>query len=204
MTAFDGLRSAKQAARQSACARRQLIGAAAAPDALAAALGHLLAAVPIAPGAAIAGYWPIEAEFDVRPMLEHFDRAGHPCGLPVVVARRAPLVFRRWRKGDRLVAGRFGTFEPAADANLIEPDVLLVPLLGFDEAGYRLGYGGGFYDRTLATLRARRAVLAVGVAFADQEVAALPTSPTDEPLDWIVTERGARRFAAPQRRQAPT
>jgi 5-formyltetrahydrofolate cyclo-ligase len=104
------------------------------------------------------------------------------------------LDFHRYDVGQTLVPGGFGLSEPARDWPQVEPDVLVVPLLAFDARGYRIGYGAGFYDRTLAKLRAARNVLAVGFAFAGQEFETVPHDENDQRLDWIVTEIGARKF----------
>lgn len=188
--------AAKRKLRETARARRAAIDAALRASAARAVARHVLDAVPIPKGAVVSGYWPIGDELDIRPLLAALDRRGHPLCLPVVTGRGQPLVFRAWRPGDALTPAPFGTRVPPEDAPERVPHALLVPLLAFDKAGYRLGYGGGFYDRTLARLRASDpATLAVGVAFAAQEVAAVPHAATDERLDWIVTERGARRIA---------
>jgi 5-formyltetrahydrofolate cyclo-ligase len=112
-----------------------------------------------------------------------------PVCVPVIPGPGMPLRFREWSPGCRMVAGAFGALIPAEGAWL-EPQVLIVPLLSFDRRGYRLGYGGGFYDRTLERLRSRGATLALGFAFAAQEVAEVPTEPTDQPLDAVLTETG--------------
>lgn len=164
------------------------------PQAGAALRAHFDAAVAIPPGAAVSGYWPLEGELDIRPVLEHLHAMGHEIGLPVVVGTGQPLVFRRWSPGAALVAGRFNVHTPPTDAAEVVPQVLLVPLLAFDPEGYRLGYGGGFYDRTLEKLRREAHALAIGVAYAAQEVPRVPRGPFDQPLDWIVTERAAFRF----------
>jgi 5-formyltetrahydrofolate cyclo-ligase len=137
-------------------------------------------------GAALAGYMPMRTEIDPLPAM-----AAHPgpVGLPVVLSRGQPLRFREWTPGAALVTGEFGVQVPAEGA-WIDPDVVIVPLLAFDRRGFRLGYGGGFYDRTLEALRARRPRLAIGFAFAAQEVPAVPVEPTDQRLDLILTERG--------------
>lgn len=141
---------------------------------------------------AMSGFLPIGSEVDSRPTLVGALSRGLDIALPAVIEPAAPLVFRRWRPGDPLVKEAFGTSAPAPDAPLVVPDILLVPLLAFDRAGYRLGYGGGFYDRTLERLRAAgRAVLAVGIGLAAQEVDAVPREGYDQPLDWIVTETDA-------------
>jgi 5-formyltetrahydrofolate cyclo-ligase len=120
---------------------------------------------------------------------------GHGLCLPVVVGRGRALAFRRWRTGEALIEGAYGAQVPANGAEVCTPTVLLVPLLAFDRAGYRLGYGGGFYDRTLAGLRAQAPVLAVGLAYAGQEMPAVPREATDQPLDWLVTEAWAAKAA---------
>jgi 5-formyltetrahydrofolate cyclo-ligase len=167
-----------------------------APGAGEAVARHTLAAVPIRPGCPASGYWPVGEELDIRPLLGRLHEAGHPLGLPVVVGQRRPLVFRRWRPGDALAPATLNIPVPRPEAGEIVPELVLVPLLAFDDEGYRLGYGGGFYDLTIAELRQRSpATLAVGVAYAAQRVEALPHEPYDQRLDWIVTERGARRLA---------
>jgi 5-formyltetrahydrofolate cyclo-ligase len=143
------------------------------------------------PGAVASGFWPFGPEIDVRPILYHLHAAGHPIALPVVVKRGLPLLFRAWRPGQALVAGSFGVPRPDKDQPELTPAVLIVPLLAFDRSGYRLGYGGGFYDRTLSGLRGNGRALAVGVGFSAQEVARIPRDATDERLDWMVTEREA-------------
>lgn len=144
-------------------------------------------------GQAVAAYPPMRGEIDPLPALAAHDG---PVALPVVLAPATPLVFRRWAPGEALEAGPFGTRHPPATAPRIVPRLLLIPLAGFDAAGNRLGYGGGFYDRTLAGLRARGPVTAIGIAFAAQQTAPIPAEPTDEPLDAVVTEAGLTVFAA--------
>ncbi len=188
--------AAKRRLRDAARARRAAIDPGSRAAAAEAVARHVLDTVPLAPGAVVSGYWPIGDELDIRPLLVSLDRRGHPLCLPVVTGRGRPLVFRVWRPGDPLAPASFGTQVPPEGAPERDPQALLVPLLAFDDAGYRLGYGGGFYDRTLARLRAANpTTLAVGVAFAAQRVEAVPHTAADERLDWIVTERGARKIA---------
>jgi 5-formyltetrahydrofolate cyclo-ligase len=155
---------------------------------------HALAHVPFPTGAGVAGYAPMGDEADPLPLLKALVERGHQTGLPVTPGGRVPLVFRRWAPGEALVPARFSLEEPPATAATFEPTILLVPLLAFDHDGHRLGYGAGYYDRTLEKLRASRAVLAIGIAFAGQEVDEAPAEPHDQKLDWVITERGARRF----------
>ncbi len=150
---------------------------------------RLLDSLAIPADATVSGYWPLRDELDPRPILSALATRGQRLCLPVVVESGALLVFRGWKPDVSLEPAAFGTQVPGADCPVLEPDLLLVPLLAFDRRGFRLGYGGGFYDRTLATLRGRRPVLAVGLAFAAQEVDAVPVEAGDEPLDRIVTER---------------
>jgi 5-formyltetrahydrofolate cyclo-ligase len=135
-------------------------------------------------------------EIDPRPLLTTLAARGHPICLPTVPAARQALLFRQWRPGDALVAGAYGTEVPGPEAPALTPQVLIVPLLAFDEAGYRLGYGGGFYDRTLDGLRPQGAVLAIGAAYAGQACEAVPHDDHDQKLDWIVTEHSARRIVS--------
>lgn len=150
-----------------------------------------LAGIPWHAELGIAGYWPMAGEADVRPLLAALAEGGCRVALPVVEAADRPLLFRRWHPGMALDAGPHGTFHPPADAPVLDPDLLLVPMLAFDRCGRRLGYGGGYYDRTLALLRARRKITAVGVAYAAQEMPLIPDEPHDQRLDWIVTETAA-------------
>src|SRR5690606_21479225 len=179
----------KKALRAAMLERRR---AACSPDAGEAAAAHFLAAVPIAPGATISAYWPMGEELDPRPLMRAVHAAGHGVVLPAVVARGAPLVFRVWTPDTTLSPNVFGTSAPPAHAPEAEPDVLVIPLLAFHRSGWRLGYGGGYYDRTLRALRGRRPILAVGFGYAAQEVTTPLREPFDEPLDWLATEAWAR------------
>ncbi|HYD29721.1 MAG TPA: 5-formyltetrahydrofolate cyclo-ligase [Azospirillaceae bacterium] len=184
---MDEQREAKSAAR--AFARILRGRAALGGDGAAEAIRlRVLAEVPIPRDAVVAGYWPMGTEADVRPLLLSLHQAGHTCALPVVAERGRPLSFRAWAPETKLVKAAFGVREPEATAPEVRPSVLLVPLLSFDRAGHRLGYGGGFYDRTIQALRTGGGALTVGVGFAAQEVTAVPRDDHDQVLDWIVTE----------------
>jgi len=165
------------------------------PDAGKQACRHFLTQVGFPAGAEISAYLPVKDEFDVMPFAYTAHAFGHRIGMPVVLGKGKPLQFREWTPDTVLETGTMGIPIPPADAALIMPRLLLVPLMAFDAQGYRLGYGGGFYDRTLATLRVLEPeTLAVGVCFAGLEVEAVPHDNYDQPLDWIVTEEGARAF----------
>ncbi|MFV3128712.1 5-formyltetrahydrofolate cyclo-ligase [Niveispirillum sp. KHB5.9] len=191
----DPIAQAKQAARIEAREARAHCHVEAGPAAGAAIATHLLSLLPdLRSGPlTIAGYYPKGDEADVTPSLAALADAGHATALPVVTGRAWPLIFRLWRPGHPLVPGAFRVMEPMGDAPLVQPDIVLVPLLAFDKAGFRLGYGGGFYDRTLEVLRAEVRVIAVGIGYAGQGVDKLPVDAYDQRLDWIVTEQGAWR-----------
>jgi 5-formyltetrahydrofolate cyclo-ligase len=157
-------------------------------------LDHFLADVPRTSGASVAGYFPIRSEADPVPLMVELATLGHTCALPRVMKAESPLRFFRWAPGSETEEGAFGTRVPPKKSEEILPDILLVPLVAFDLAGARLGYGGGFYDRTLRDLRAKRPCIAVGIAYSAQEQDSLPHDMYDEPLDWVVTEKGSRRF----------
>jgi 5-formyltetrahydrofolate cyclo-ligase len=154
-----------------------------------------LAGLPMPMLGVVSGYMPIDDELDPLPLMGQLAARGLTCALPVVVGRDRPLLFREWTPGMAMQPGRFGIPAPGPQALEVQPSVLLVPLLAFDRAGRRLGYGGGFYDRTLAGLRADAAVVAVGLAYAAQEIPAVPADARDQRLDWIVTEREVLSFA---------
>ncbi len=170
--------------------RRGEIPAAEAERAARALRDRVIACDLIVAGAAVSGFWPIGDEIDPRPLMRALAARGHALCLPVTLARGQPLLFRRWQEGDELVAAGFGTFVPKPEAPPLRPDVLLVPLLAFDHRGSRLGYGVGYYDRTLTALRgAGPRIMAIGVGFAAQEVTEVPAGPGDQRLDAIATER---------------
>ena len=157
----------------------------------------LLAEFDPAPSTPIAGYWPLAEELDVRPALQALFERHCRCLLPAVIGPDQALVFRHWQPGDQLRTTAFGVREPDPVRPAVDPRIMLVPLIAFDDAGHRLGFGGGFYDRTLAALRHRPKgppLAAIGVAFACQQVDSVPHDGFDQPLDGVVTERGALRI----------
>jgi len=144
-------------------------------------------------GRVLAGYMPMRTEIDPLPAMTAHDG---PVCVPVITGKGQPLRFREWTPGCALIAGDFGALIPA-DGAWLEPEVLIVPLLSFDLRGFRLGYGGGFYDRTLEGLRSRHPIQAVGFAFAAQQVPHVPIDATDQQLDAIMTEAGPATILRP-------
>jgi 5-formyltetrahydrofolate cyclo-ligase len=144
--------------------------------------------VEIAPGATVAGYSPIRSELDPTPLMQMLAAEGARLALPVITARGQSLRFRVWHPGDRLLPGPLGILEPSPAAAEIVPDIVLVPLAAFDRTGHRIGYGAGHYDRTLAQLHKSKGFAAIGLAFAAQEVEAVPALQHDVPLDYVLTE----------------
>ncbi len=182
----DTLIDAKRAARAAGLAARE----AGDPRAGLLLAGHVLERFAPPPGTVVAGYWPLGREIDPRPLMLALAGRGHPLVLPVTGKRGTPLVFRRFRFGDRLDAGPFGTRQPGTGAEALSPDVLLVPVVAFDAAGVRIGHGAGYYDATLAVLRSRGKVIALGCGHAAQRAEHLPAGPHDQRLDAIATEHG--------------
>ena len=143
----------------------------------------------IAPGTIVSGYSPIRNEIDPVPWMRKLAEAGVKLALPAVLARGKSLAFRAWSPDDRLMLGPLGILEPSPAAAELVPDIMLVPLAAFDAAGHRIGYGAGHYDYTLAHLRKTKAITAIGVAFAVQQIKAVPALPHDVALDYVLTEK---------------
>jgi len=144
--------------------------------------------VAIRPGMVVSGYSPIRSELDPAPLMRALAAQGARLALPAITARDRPLNFRVWSPGDALVRGPLGILEPPPEATEVIPDIVLVPLAAFDRLGHRIGYGAGHYDRSLASLRSARHIVAIGVAFAAQQIAAVPMQPHDVALDYVLTE----------------
>jgi 5-formyltetrahydrofolate cyclo-ligase len=179
---------AKAAIRREAKARRDALS----PDVRAAAAQAVAARpFPVAatPGAIVSGFMPMRSEINPIPLMRTLADAGAQLALPVIAGRGRPLIMRAYAFGEALAAGVWGIREPMPDAPEVLPDIVLVPLLAFARSGHRIGYGAGYYDMTITALRAGKTVLAVGVAFAAQEIASVPTTPRDARLDLVLTER---------------
>jgi 5-formyltetrahydrofolate cyclo-ligase len=145
--------------------------------------------VPTAPGMIVSGFMPMRSEINPLPLLRNLAAQGAQLALPVIQGRGKPLLMRAWSFGAPLEARQWGIKEPADDATVVEPDVLIVPLACFDRSGHRIGFGAGYFDKTIRALRAKKAVIAAGVAFAAQEIAHVPATDFDERLDLVLTER---------------
>ena len=143
----------------------------------------------IAPGTIVAGFMPMKSEINPLPLLRKLADAGAQLALPAIAGRGKPLIMRAWNFGDAFKAGQWGIREPVPEAPEVAPDILIVPLACFDRAGHRIGYGAGYYDMTIHALRAAKPVTAIGVAFAQQEIAQVPATERDERLDLVLTER---------------
>jgi 5-formyltetrahydrofolate cyclo-ligase len=173
--------------RREALARREALPA----DARAAAAQAIAARpfpVAVPSGAIVSGFMPLKSEINPLPLLRKLAEAGAQLALPVVAGRGQPLTMRAFTFGDTLASGVWGIREPKPEAAEVFPDILIVPLLAFDRRGHRLGYGAGYYDMTINALRARKPVTAVGIAFAQQEIAEVPTTLRDARLDLVLTE----------------
>ncbi len=186
------LEDAKAGLRVMALKRRAAIDGSERAAAARAAGEHFLANVTLTPGQVVAIYWPIRDELDSKYLLTRLMDAGQPVCLPVVLGEGLPLELRLWEEGAPLYPAGFGTLAPDDAAPVVEPDVIVMPLLGFDKEGTRLGYGGGYYDRTLGRLGKRPRL--VGLAYAFQELDHIPREPHDIPLSAVVTEAGYRQF----------
>ncbi|MGP1276589.1 MAG: 5-formyltetrahydrofolate cyclo-ligase [Caulobacterales bacterium] len=184
----------KARARRHALARREGL-AAGAPDAAHALAGNFPDAAWPAVNAVVSGYWPVRGEIDPRPLMETFLLEQAQLALPVVIAKDAPLQFRAWTPGDGLEKGAFGIDVPEARKPVLVPSLVLVPLAAFDDRCHRLGYGGGFYDRTLSALRTAGPVIAVGLAYEGQRVGRISAGRHDVALDYVVTEQRCYRAA---------
>jgi len=191
----------KNTIRKEARARRAALSASG-PD-FAARIANLAAQLLLETGVAVASYCPFRDEADPGSLARVLAERGHPLLLPRIEGPDRPLVFRRWQAGDATERNSWGIVEPLRTAEAVEPKALLVPLLAFDDRGHRLGYGGGYYDRSLASLRAKGDVIAICIAYAGQEMNPLPHDRHDEPLDMVLTEEGLRRFGRRRDHQSP-
>jgi 5-formyltetrahydrofolate cyclo-ligase len=179
--------------RASALAKREAISEAKRAKAAQALAKHGLP-IEITAGMVISGYSPIRNEIDPVPLMQKLASQGARLALPSINARGKSLIFRAWSPGDRLTLGMLGIPEPSPAASEVVPDIMLVPLAAFDASGHRIGYGAGHYDHTFAHLRKVKAVTGIGLAFAAQQIEAVPALPHDVRLDFVLTESGTFDF----------
>ncbi|MGE0564279.1 MAG: 5-formyltetrahydrofolate cyclo-ligase [Pseudolabrys sp.] len=151
--------------------------------------------VEVTPGAIVSGFMPMKTEINPLPLMRKLAAAGARLALPAIDRRGKPLIMRAWNVGEPLASGQWGIREPTADAPQVDPDILLVPLAAFDRRGHRIGYGAGYYDMTIGALRAKKAVTAIGLAFAAQEIERVPDTERDQRLDFVLTEREVIRIS---------
>ena len=178
----------KAALRAAALARRDAL-----PAATRAAAAQTIASrafpVPVAAGSIVAGFSPMKSEINPVPLMRKLSDAGAQLALPAIAGRGHPLIMRAWHFGAPLKAGQWGIREPTPDAPEVVPDILIVPLATFDRQGHRIGYGAGYYDMTINALRAKKTIIAVGIAYAAQEIERVPATGRDARLDLVLTER---------------
>lgn len=183
----------KRALREQQKARRAAALAALGPGLNDDLVRHGTALLGDRPPGIVSAYYPMEGEIWPLRLMAALRAKGHSLALPVMQGKADPLLFRAWTPGDELIPGVWGIRQPARSKPTVLPDILLVPLLAFDRRGWRLGYGGGYFDRTLRDLRRRKAILAVGLGLDELEVDAVPHLDYDERLDWILTPSGVRQ-----------
>lgn len=188
MSSADVLTAAKAELRRGALAARDQL-----PPAERQAAAEAIAARPfpvaIGPGAIVSGFSPMRSEINPLPLMRRLSGEGAKLALPVVAGRGRPLIMRSWEFGDRLVPGVWGIRQPGPEASEVLPDIMLVPLAAFDRSGYRIGYGAGYYDMTIAAVRAAKPTVAIGLAYAAQEIKTVPVQEWDARLDFVLTER---------------
>jgi 5-formyltetrahydrofolate cyclo-ligase len=188
MSELTSIDSRKTQIRRDAVTRRDAL-----PAVERAAAAATIAARPlpvaVPSGAIVSGFSPLKSEINPVPLMRAFAAAGARLALPVVAGRGKPLIMRAWNFGEPLASGVWGIREPPESAPEVFPDILIVPMLAFDRSGHRIGYGAGYYDMTIARLRGMKPVFALGIAYAAQEIAEIPTTPRDAALDLVLTER---------------
>jgi 5-formyltetrahydrofolate cyclo-ligase len=188
MSPSDAISELKTIVRKDARMRRDGIPAAERAQA-AEAIAARAFPLAIRPGTIVSGFMPLKTEINPLPLMRKLEAAGARLALPAIAGRGKPLTMRAFAFGDELASGQWGIREPKAGAPEVVPDIMLVPLLAFDRNGHRIGYGAGYYDMTIAKLRAIAPVIAAGIAFAAQEIEEVPVTPRDARLDLVLTER---------------
>ena len=186
----EDLLTKKKRLREAAIAQRKAAFEAHGAEASRLVAAHGLDFLKLGAGAVVSGFAAIRDEINPAPLMTWLHAEGFRLALPVMQQKGKPLLLRAWTPGDVMNVAAWGIAEPREDKPEVEPDVVLVPLLAFDPWGHRLGYGGGFYDRTLAKIRKSKPVVAVGLAYDEQKVDAVPVESYDERLDWVLTPSG--------------
>jgi 5-formyltetrahydrofolate cyclo-ligase len=187
----------KRAERTRALARRAEAHARFGVEAGQALAEQGLSFLTLASPVVVAGFSAIRDEIDAGPLLARLAKEGHRLALPVMQGKGRPLLFRAWAPGDKMALAQWGIAEPLPEQPEVYPDVVLVPLLAVDAKGYRLGYGGGFYDRTLQGLRVKKPIIAVGIGYDEQRIDVVPHLDYDQRLDWVLTPSGPLRCSGP-------
>ncbi|MGE5512197.1 MAG: 5-formyltetrahydrofolate cyclo-ligase [Bacteroidota bacterium] len=195
MSTFERVRAEKQALRLESRRVRAAIVEQRGAELAVALAAHGIGFLDPLRGTVVSAFCSMPDELDTGPLLHRLHDAGLRICLPVMQGKGKPLAFRAWAPGDDMNVVTWGIREPKTDKPVLEPQILLVPLLAFDRHGWRLGYGGGFYDRTLRAARAERSIVAVGIGLDEVEVDAVPHLDYDERLDWALTPSGPRRLA---------
>jgi 5-formyltetrahydrofolate cyclo-ligase len=185
---LDLIQAEKNKLREDAIARRDALPSGH-RQAAAAAIAARSLPVPVAPGTIVSGFMPLKSEINPLLLMQKLAAAGARLALPAIAGRGRPLFMRAWEFGAPLDRGQWGIREPKPEAPEVAPDIMLVPLLAFDRRGHRIGFGAGYYDMTIHRIRALKPVIAIGIAFAAQEVPQVPVTPRDERLDLVLTER---------------
>ena len=199
MSTLDETKSQKITLRRKSLEVRRDLAKSAGPKIEGALIKFFFDYFEIKPETIISGYWPFGSEINIKPLLYEIDRLNHCCFLPVVCGLGEVLHFHKWQPSDNLIVSELGIPEPLISKPVGVPDMMLVPLLAFDILGYRIGYGGGFYDRTIQKLRSesrhkRRNFIAIGIGYAGQKVDSVPHDSLDQRLDWMITEEGVFKF----------
>lgn len=194
MSTAEHMEAEKSAMRERAKERRARLTAAERAAAARRLAAHGIDFLRMPLQAVVSGYMSLPDEISTGPIMGWLDAEGYPLAMPAMQGREKPLLFRAWAPGDDMEPKTWGIAEPLDDKPVLVPDVLFVPLLAFDAQGWRLGYGGGYFDRTLRALRSKRSIVAIGIGLDELEVDAVPHLDYDEPLDWILTPSGPRRL----------
>lgn len=160
---------------------------------------NFIQALNIMPQTTFGAYYPIGAEVNCRPLMDTLHAMGHTISLPVITGATDPLIYRMYKSGDQLEKGGFGTPQPCDYMPVVVPDILIIPMMGYSDKGYRLGYGSGFFDRTIELIRKQKPMKAIGLAYSGQRIDDMPVEAHDQKLDLIITEKGTVKIRQSRR-----